>query len=182
MKFFKKIKSSNFWVSMVSAVVLILQAVFNVDIKTEYLNQIIMGMLGVLVMTGIVSDSPNSETDNKQSLSMDSIAQNLAQIFTQTIANMETNILSIITQFENLKNSFTTQETVSNEHGQQEKNKDIEIVQNIENINNEAQHQNIDQSNVGCEEVNNTEQEVDGVLIEQSAVVQESKTSNLNVL
>ena len=41
MKFLKRLKSSNFWVSMISAVVLILQAVFDIDIKTEYLNQII---------------------------------------------------------------------------------------------------------------------------------------------
>ena len=53
MKLLKKLKSSNFWVSMISAIVLILQAVFNVEIKAEYLNQIIMGILGLLVMSGI---------------------------------------------------------------------------------------------------------------------------------
>ena len=61
MKFLKKLKSSNFWVSMISAVVLILQAAFNVEIKTEYLTQIIMAILGLLVMSGIVTDTASGE-------------------------------------------------------------------------------------------------------------------------
>lgn len=67
MRFLKRLKSGNFWISMISAVVLILQAVFNVEIKTEYLNQIILGILGILVMSGIVSESPNDEISIKPS-------------------------------------------------------------------------------------------------------------------
>lgn len=66
MKFLKRLKSGNFWISMISAVVLILQAVFNIEIKTEYLNQIILGILGILVMSGIVSESPSEEITIKQ--------------------------------------------------------------------------------------------------------------------
>lgn len=61
MKFLKRLKSGNFWISMISAVVLILQSVFDIEIKTEYLNQIILGILGILVMCGIVSESPSEE-------------------------------------------------------------------------------------------------------------------------
>ena len=182
MKFLKKLKSSNFWVSMISAVVLILQAVFNVNIKTEYLSQIIMAMLGVLVMTGIVSDSPNNETQNKQDLCIENLTQNLGQIFTQTIANMETNMLSIVTQFEKIKESFTSQEVVSNEQNKQAKTEDEGIVVKVENLNDETQSQNITATNEACVEIGKVEQPVDAVLIEQQTDVQEVKTSNLNVL
>ena len=182
MKFLKKLKSSNFWVSMISAVVLILQAVFNVDIKTEYLSQIIMAMLGVLVMTGIVSDSPNNENENTKSSSVDNLTQNLAQVFTQTIANMETNILSIITQFEKITDSFASQEVVSNEPVQQIKNEDEKIVENVKILNEETQPQDIIQSNNDCTKIGTVEQSDNSVLAEQVEVVQEVKTSNLNVL
>lgn len=189
MKFFKKLKSSNFWVSMVSAVVLILQAVFNVDIKTEYLSQIIMGMLGVLVMTGIVSDSPSAEANNKQDLNIDNITQSLGKIFTQTIAGIESNMLSIVTQFEKINNSSSNQKVESVEHDLQVKEHFVEsetltqdsvgVVANdnmiiCDNpIKDVVQDANLD-----------VKQEliVDSALIEQQKNIEEVKTSNLNVL
>lgn len=182
MKIFKKLKSSSFWVSMISAVVLILQAVFNVDIKTEYLSQIIMAMLGVLVMTGIVSDSPNNETQSNKDLSIDKITQSLGQIFTQTIANMETNMLSVISQFEKLKESFTNQENVSDEQNKQAETKELEPVENVERIHNEEQSFNITQTNEESVKIDGVEQSADNVLVEQSEDVQVVKISNLNVL
>ena len=98
MKFLKKLKSSNFWVSMISAVVLILQAVFNVDIKTEYLTQIILGILGVLVMSGIVTDSPNDEMAIKSSIDMDNIKELINTTLTQIGATMQMDINQIVSQ------------------------------------------------------------------------------------
>ena len=100
MKFLKKLKSSNFWVSMISAVVLILQAVFNVDIKTEYLNQIILGILGLLVMSGIVTDTPNGEVTVSQSIDLDSVKESITNMFTQVSATLQTDITNIVSQFE----------------------------------------------------------------------------------
>ncbi len=67
MKFFKKLKSSNFWVSMISAIVLIAQSVFNFEISSEHSSQIVLAILGVLVMSGIISDNSNSEVQLKSS-------------------------------------------------------------------------------------------------------------------
>lgn len=98
MKFLKRLKSSNFWVSMISAVVLILQAVFNVEIKTEYLNQIIMAILGLLVMSGIVSDSSSDEVTVKQNLDVDAIKENINSMLTQVGSSVEHNIVELVEQ------------------------------------------------------------------------------------
>ncbi|MBQ7798644.1 MAG: hypothetical protein IJ371_05940 [Clostridia bacterium] len=135
MKFLKKLKSSNFWVSMISAVVLILQAVFNVDIKTEYLNQIILGILGVLVMTGIVTDSPSDEVTVSQTLDLDSVKESISTMFTQISATLQTDITNIVSQFEKL-NSTQNESEIKNEVVQTEdaistkiKNEEIDIGQ-----------------------------------------------------
>lgn len=194
MKFLQKLKSSNFWVSMISAVVLILQAVFNVDIKTEYLSQIIMAMLGVLVMTGIVSDSPNSET-KKDDLNINNFTKNLEQVFTQTIANMEKNMLSVITQIEKVTQSFNACENEIKEqniYSNTASTKDeiiADITKNelqfesekVENINNETQTLTNEQPIDKFIKVDNNEA-TNNENFEQSKVVEEIKTSNLNVL
>ena len=109
MKFLKKLKSSNFWVSMFSAVVLILQAVFNVEIKTEYLTQIIMAILGLLVMSGIVTDSATDEVTVKQNIDMTNVKESVTNILTQVASTLESNISGIAKQFESIgeKLSFT---------------------------------------------------------------------------
>ncbi len=118
MKFFKKLKSSNFWVSMISAVVLIMQAVFNVEIKTEYLSQIIMAMLGLLVMSGIVTDSASDEVKVSQEFDIDSVKEGLTQIVTNITSAFSDNVNNVIKQFDSIKESFKsdkTQSTVPNE-------------------------------------------------------------------
>lgn len=107
MKFLKKLKSSNFWVSMISAVVLILQAVFNVDIKTEYLTQIILGILGVLVMSGIVTDSPSDEVSIKSSIDMDSIKELINTTLTKIGATMQMDINQIVSQLNKAETTKT---------------------------------------------------------------------------
>ena len=56
MKFLRKLKSGNFWISLISAGVLIAEGIFDFEIKTEYLNQILLGLMGILTLFGIVSD------------------------------------------------------------------------------------------------------------------------------
>lgn len=114
MKFLKRLKSGNFWISMISAVVLILQAVFNIEIKAEYLNQIILGILGLLVMFGIVSDGSSEETPvdktNTENL------QNIINLLSQATTSLESNILDIIKQLtkseQNATQSVITKQTV----------------------------------------------------------------------
>ncbi len=99
MKFFKKLKSSNFWVSMISAVVLILQAVFNVEIKTEYLTQIVMSILGLLVMSGIVTDAGSDEVTVKQNVDIDGIKENVTEMIAQATQALENGLSAITKQF-----------------------------------------------------------------------------------
>ena len=134
MKFLKKLKSSNFWVSMISAVVLILQAVFNVDIKTEYLNQIIMAILGLLVMSGIVSDSSSDEVTVNQNVDVEKVDSLVAQV----TSNLQANVQNIIKQFEsitdsiinNLTASTHTQNSVEEEQGSIPTNNEIISAEN----------------------------------------------------
>lgn len=66
MKFLKKLKSSNFWISMLSAIMLIAQSVFNIEISSEHSSQIVLAILGVLVVSGIINDNnSNSEVPLK---------------------------------------------------------------------------------------------------------------------
>ena len=106
MKFLKKLKSSNFWVSMISAVVLILQAVFNVEIKTEYLNQIIMAILGLLVMSGIVTDSAGDEVKVSQEFDIDSVKEGLTQVMSSITSTFSTSVSDVIKQFDSIKETF----------------------------------------------------------------------------
>ena len=62
MKFLKKLKSGNFWVSLISAGVLIAEGIFDFEIKTEYLNQILLGLMGLMTLFGIVSDHGSGES------------------------------------------------------------------------------------------------------------------------
>ena len=109
MKFLKKLKSSNFWISMISAVVLILQAVFNVEIKTEYLSQIIMSILGLLVMSGIVTDV-GSESAEKKDIDMEGLKNDITTIIGQISSKFETDIIDITKQFAESNKTNTNKE------------------------------------------------------------------------
>ena len=149
MKFLKKLKSSNFWVSMISAVILILQAVFNVDIKTEYLNQIILGILGILVMTGIVTDTPNNEVMVKQDFDFEKITDTLTSMFTQISSTIQTDITSVMSQLNNATQNISSkqEENVAQQNTNLAVEKDVvksnivqqEIVEIITNVENTAE-------------------------------------------
>ena len=156
MKFFKRLRSSNFWVSMLSAVILILQAVFNVEIKTEYLTQIIMAILGLLVMSGIISDSSNDEVTVKQNVDMDSIKDNVTNILSQVATTFETNLTGVIKQFEVIKDNLniSSSQAINNTTNQnnvvietvtkQETNLESATEENNNEILNSTQTQNVE--------------------------------------
>ena len=145
MKFLKKLKSSNFWVSMISAVVLILQAAFNVEIKTEYLTQIIMAILGLLVMSGIVTDTASGEVVVNQKNDTENIKKDISEIFSQVMLSFQSNIESIVKQLETSKSEVQAESSnpaeeerviveleVNDEHVQP--NTQIETIKQGENI------------------------------------------------
>ena len=187
MKFLKRLKSSNFWVSMISAVVLILQAVFNVEIKTEYLSQIIMAMLGLLVMSGIVSDSSSDEVTVKQDLDVDGIMKNIGNILTQVTATFQNDVLGVITQFESIKNGLTTNKAdkksnpsiVESVETKTEQKQQIEtVVQNVEVV---ESLNTLDATINNADNVEKTEV-VDKIEEIKTIEVQPEQNSSLNVL
>ena len=50
-----RLTNYNFWISIASAVLLIMQA-FKIEFDVAYINEILTGILGLLVVIGIVSD------------------------------------------------------------------------------------------------------------------------------
>ena len=55
MKWKNRLTNYNFWISLVSAVLLILQA-FNFELDIAYISEIVTAVLGLLVVIGIISD------------------------------------------------------------------------------------------------------------------------------
>lgn len=56
-----RLTNYNFWISIVSAVLLILQA-FNIEFDVNYINEIITAVLGLLVVIGIINDPTKSSS------------------------------------------------------------------------------------------------------------------------
>lgn len=52
---YKRVKNYGFWLSMVSAIVILLQAL-GLKVNLPYVNEVVTAVLGVLVMLGIVSN------------------------------------------------------------------------------------------------------------------------------
>lgn len=61
-----RLTNYNFWISIVSAVLLILQA-FNIEFDVNYINEIITAVLGLLVVIGIINDPTKSTTKTDSS-------------------------------------------------------------------------------------------------------------------
>lgn len=62
MKWKNRLTNYNFWISIVSAVLLILQA-FEINFDIAYINEIATAVLGLLVVIGIISDPTKSTTN-----------------------------------------------------------------------------------------------------------------------
>lgn len=178
MNFLKKLKSSNFWVSMISAVILILQAVFNVDIKTEYLNQIILGILGLLVMSGIVTDTASNEMTVKQSVDIDSVKESLNNMFTQISATLQTDITNMISQFEKVNTTQTSTLETKNEATQtQNKTNDVknEINKTEDISSNEIKIEDLGLNEIKTEGIVEIKETANQMIVEPK-VVEENKT------
>lgn len=61
MKWNNRLTNYNFWISIVSAVLLILQA-FKLEFDVAYANEIITAVLGLLVVIGIINDPTKSSS------------------------------------------------------------------------------------------------------------------------
>lgn len=87
MKWKNRLTNYNFWISIVSAVLLILQN-FDVHFDIANFNEIVTGVLGLLVVIGIINDPTKSSTTNESSnKSKGEIMDNLKN----TITNQQKN-------------------------------------------------------------------------------------------
>ncbi len=59
-----RLTNYNFWVSIVSAVILILQAL-NIEFDFMYVNEVVTAVLGLLVVIGIINDPTKSASSKK---------------------------------------------------------------------------------------------------------------------
>lgn len=64
MKWKNRLTNYNFWISIVSAVLLILQA-FNFEFDIAYISEIATAVLGLLVVIGIISDPTRTYTPSE---------------------------------------------------------------------------------------------------------------------
>ena len=60
-----RLKNYNFWISLFSAVLLILQAL-KIEFDIAYINKIFTAVLGLLVVVGIISDPTRTLTKNNE--------------------------------------------------------------------------------------------------------------------
>lgn len=60
-----RLKNYNFWISMFSAVLLILQAL-KIKIDVAYINEIFTAVLGLLVVIGIISDPTRTSVKSQE--------------------------------------------------------------------------------------------------------------------
>lgn len=73
--FFKKIKSYGFWVSLSSALVLLLTALgnaFGFEIENKIVEDVVMSIAGILAVFGIVSMNSKDKVENSQSIDLES--------------------------------------------------------------------------------------------------------------
>ena len=75
-----RLTNYNFWISIVSAVLLILQA-FEFHFDIMYINEIATAVLGLLVVIGIINDPTKTSTkkENKKEVSSLSPTQNVEE-------------------------------------------------------------------------------------------------------
>lgn len=67
MKWKNRLTNYNFWISIASAILLIIQA-FKIEFNIAYLNEIATAVLGILVMIGIISDPTKIAVDSKEEI------------------------------------------------------------------------------------------------------------------
>ena len=107
----KRLTNYNFWISIVSAILLILQA-FDVSFDIAYINEIVTAVLGLLVVIGIINDPTKTNKDitsysqsgsvNKETKTEENTIEN-NKTQSETENNNEKNIEQINTNIETIE-------------------------------------------------------------------------------
>ena len=175
MKWKNRLTNYNFWISLISAVLLILQA-FNI----AYVSEIATAVLGLLVVIGIISDPTKISVDatktkkDEVDLLVKPIEGNKAQVIENTLdesISLQTNEVSVNSEIPN--NSETKSFVWANES-------DFQTIINpiskeIEKATEKLKDENKQIANDLIEFASNTEQ----VKLEQSEIGGDVKNSNV---
>ncbi len=106
-----RLTNYNFWVSMVSAVLLILQAL-KIKLDFIYVNEVSTAVLGLLVVLGIINDPTKS---SKSSQTKEEPTEQTSENFSENAKNEAENAKKMENLSENAKNE---QENSKNEEVQ----------------------------------------------------------------
>ena len=112
-----KLTNYNFWISIVSAVLLILQA-FDINFDIAYIDEIVTAVLGLLVVIGIISN-PNktNSTDNSANSTVqeteEKADENIDTVASEMPADEKENVSDERTE-ENMSQTNTDQGEVNN--------------------------------------------------------------------
>ena len=88
MKWKNRLTNYNFWISITSAVLLILQA-FHINFDIAYINEIATAVLGLLVVIGIINDPTKSVSVPKNDEKLNGANAEILQVETEQIKNAE---------------------------------------------------------------------------------------------
>ena len=100
MKWKNRLTNYNFWISIVSAVLLILQA-FNFEFDIAYINEIATAVLGLLVVIGIISDPTKTYTPYETNQNASEETSNADETTIETEVETEQKAESISADVEN---------------------------------------------------------------------------------
>lgn len=103
-----RLTSYNFWVSIVSAVILILQA-FHFEFDIVYINEIVTAVLGLLVVIGIVNDPTKSSKTNTNKNTTSSKTEDI-QTSTGKVTNEVNKNINITNEEENISKNLKENE------------------------------------------------------------------------
>lgn len=114
MKWNNRLTNYNFWISLVSAVLLILQA-FDLQFDVAYANEIVTAVLGLLVVIGIINDPTKSsvktehKSENKTETPSETPALNVESIQQPIPEAVEGENLPLENDGENIQHEIATE-------------------------------------------------------------------------
>lgn len=108
MKWKNRLTNYNFWISIVSAVLLILQA-FDFEYDIAYVNEIATAVLGLLVVIGIINDPTKSSSSNTENITSTS-----DKTTTESVVELDNNVESVKPNNEEKKTEDTNTITENN--------------------------------------------------------------------
>ncbi len=119
MKWKNRLTNYNFWISIVSAVLLIFQA-FDFQFDLAYVNEIATAVLGLLVVIGIISDPTKSASET----TLNSSCENSGEVATTEINNDANNEL-VLSESNTLENSVNVSNENTHDESMDNKNENI---------------------------------------------------------